>query len=125
MSRRRPTHTWCLQPKMAYSAIGLEPRVWRDAALQRHPNAKQRAVLKLAPSTPCVRCRLSKNAELTAIAGEVPVKLLTKAVEAILKVTPARRQFSQRWRSLGSLCRLCSSRLRVRKGTRVDGPERP
>lgn len=68
-------------PKMAYSAIGLEPRV--GAMLPCNVILREaEGGVEVSAVDPVASMQAIENAELTAIAGEVR-DLLTKAVEAI------------------------------------------
>jgi len=68
-------------PKMAYSAIGLEPRV--GAMLPCNVILREaEGGVEVSAVDPVASMQAIENAELTAIAGEVR-ELLTKAVEAI------------------------------------------
>lgn len=68
-------------PKMAYSAIGIEPRV--GAMLPCNVILREaEGGVEVSAVDPVASMQAIENAELTAIAGEVR-DLLTKAVEAI------------------------------------------
>ena len=68
-------------PKMAYSAIGIEPRV--GAMLPCNVILREvEGGVEVSAVDPVASMQAIENAELTAIAGEVR-ELLTKAVEAI------------------------------------------
>ena len=68
-------------PKMAYSAIGIEPRV--GAMLPCNVILREaEGGAEVSAVDPVASMQAIENAELTAIAGEVR-DLLTKAVEAI------------------------------------------
>lgn len=68
-------------PKMAYSAIGIEPRV--GAMLPCNVILREaEGGVEVGAVDPVASMQAIENAELTAIAGEVR-DLLTKAVEAI------------------------------------------
>ena len=68
-------------PKMAYSAIGIEPRV--GAMLPCNVILREaEGGVEVSAVDPVTSMQAIENAELTAIAGEVR-DLLTKAVEAI------------------------------------------
>ncbi|KKM00454.1 hypothetical protein LCGC14_1804260 [marine sediment metagenome] len=68
-------------PKMAYSAIGIEPRV--GAMLPCNVILREaEGGVEVSAVDPVASMQAIENAELTAVAGEVR-DLLTKAVEAI------------------------------------------